>query len=78
MSEDREKLDLTCLPPQISGDNFQALSRSVSEPIPEFDDSADIRDYLEIVLRRKWQILTVLVVSVVTTLIVSLTVAPLY
>lgn len=78
MSADLEKLDLECVPPQISGGNFQSPARSVNEPVQEFDDSADIRDYLEIIIRRKWQILTVLIVSVVTTLIISLTLSPLY
>jgi capsular exopolysaccharide synthesis family protein len=63
---------LTILPSPVPKDNFQPPSRYVNEPIPEFDDSADIRDYLEIVFRRKWLILTILLISVVTTLIVSL------
>ncbi|MGC9967465.1 MAG: polysaccharide biosynthesis tyrosine autokinase [Syntrophobacteraceae bacterium] len=78
MSGDLEKLDLECVPPRISGDNFQPPARCANEPTRAFDDSADIRDYLEIIIRRKWQILTVLMVSVVTALIISLTLSPLY
>lgn len=78
MSDDTGKLDLACLPVRTNGDSFQPPARPAGEPVPEFDDSADIRDYLEIMMRRKWQILTILVVSVVTTLIVSLTLSPLY
>lgn len=42
------------------------------------DESTDIRDYMDVILRRKWLILTILPVSVVTTLIVSLAMKPQY
>ena len=45
---------------------------------PDFQDSADLRDYLEVVLRRKWLICSVLFASFITTLIVSFTMQPLY
>ena len=78
MQNESEKLNLTYLPAPVPRDNFQPPSRYVNEPIPEFDDSADIRDYLEIILRRKWLILIILLISIVTTLIVSLTMKPQY
>ena len=48
------------------------------EPIQEVEDTFDIRDYLEIVLRRKWLILTMVVASFLTALLVSLIQSPLY
>jgi len=53
-------------------------STEVREPIPEFDQSVDIRDYIDIVLRRKWVVMTVLLVVFTTTLLVSLTMTPLF
>jgi capsular exopolysaccharide synthesis family protein len=44
----------------------------------EYDDSADLRDYLEVMVRRKWLILIVLLTSIVTTLSVSLWMKPQY
>ena len=78
VQNESEKLNLTYLPAPIPKDNFQQLSQYVKEPIPEFDDAADIRDYLEIILRRKWLILIILLISVATTFIVSLTMKPQY
>ncbi len=78
MQNESEKLNLTYLPAPVSQDNFQPPSRYVNEPIPEFDDSADIRDYMEIIFRRKWLILTILLTSIATTLIVSMTMKPQY
>jgi capsular exopolysaccharide synthesis family protein len=69
---------LTIVPAPVRKDNSQPPSQYVSEPIPEFDDSADIRDYVEVIIRRKWLILTVLAVSILTTLIVSLVMKPQY
>ena len=63
MQNESEKLNLTYLPAPVPKDNFQQLSQYVKEPIPEFDDAADIRDYLEIILRRKWLILIILLIS---------------
>ncbi len=78
MKNEPEKLDLEILPSPVLKDNFQPPSPYVNEPVPEFDDSADIRDYLEMMLRRRWLILTILLVSIVTTFIVSLTMKPQY
>jgi uncharacterized protein involved in exopolysaccharide biosynthesis len=78
MSDEPEKLDLTVLPSPVPRDNFQAPSPEVNEPAPESEDSADIRDWLEIVVRRKWLILSILLTSMVTTLIVSLAMKPQY
>jgi capsular exopolysaccharide synthesis family protein len=78
VQNESEKLKLTNLPAPIPNDDFQPLSQYVREPIPEFDDAADIRDYLEIILRRKWLILIILLISTATTFIVSLTMKPQY
>lgn len=78
MQNESGKSDLTFFPPAVRKDNFQPPSRSVIEPVPEFDESADIRDYMEIVLRRKWLILTIVLISMVTTLIISLAMKPRY
>ena len=78
MQNEPEKLKLACLPAPVPKDNFQQLSQYVKEPIPEFDDAADIRDYLEIILRRKWLILIILLISIATTFVVSLTMKPQY
>ncbi len=48
------------------------------QPIPEFEDSADLRDYLEIVLRRKWLVFTFLLATFVTVLVVSLAMKPVF
>ena len=69
---------MAILPSPVHKDDFQPPSTYVGEPIPEFDDSADIRDYVEVILRRKWLILTILVISILTTLIVSLAMKPQY
>ena len=78
MQNESEKLNLTYLPAPVPKDNFQPLSQYVKEPIPEFDDAADIRDYLEIILRRKWLISIIVLISIATTLIVSLAMKPQY
>jgi polysaccharide biosynthesis transport protein len=46
--------------------------------VPEFEDSANLRDYFDIILRRKWLVLSIVLVSVLTTLIVSYSMQPLY
>ncbi len=53
-------------------------SVEMAPQIPAFEDSADLRDYLDIILRRKWLILSVVFVSFITTLIVSYSMQPLY
>ena len=53
-------------------------STEVHEPLPDFDDSADLRDYLDVVLRHKWAVLTVLSGVFITVLIVSLIMKPVF
>jgi polysaccharide biosynthesis transport protein len=53
-------------------------STEVHEPIPDFDDSADLRDYLDVVLRHKWAVLTVLSGVFITVLILSLIMKPVF
>ena len=56
----------------------QLPSTEVREPIPDFDDSADLRDYLDVVVRHKWIVLTFLSAVFVTVLIVSLSMKPVF
>lgn len=56
----------------------QLPSTEFREIIPDFEDSVDLRDYLEVVLRRKWLVLTVLTAAFVTTLVVSLSMKPVF
>jgi len=53
-------------------------STEILYPVSDFDDSADLRDYIDVVLRHKWLVLTVLVGVFVTTLIVSLNMKPVF
>ncbi len=59
-------------------DGSRLPSTEFREPVSEFDDSADLRDYLEIVLRRKWLVFTFLLVTFVTVLVVSLAMKPVF
>lgn len=53
-------------------------STEVRDLIPEFDDSADLRDYLDMVLRHKWAVLSFLCGVFILMLIVSLTMKPVF
>ncbi len=53
-------------------------STEFREPVPDLDESVDLRDYVEIILRRKWLVATVLLVVFITTLIVSLAMTPIF
>lgn len=53
-------------------------STEVRYAVPEFEESVDIRDYIDVVLRRKWLVLTFLVGVFITTLIVSLSMKPVF
>ncbi len=65
--------------PSLAPANSAPISSiEMAPPVPEFEDSADLRDYLDIILRRKWLILSVVFVSFITTLIVSYSMQPLY
>jgi len=65
-------------PPPVPANSAPLPSIEMAPPVPEFEDSADLRDYLDIILRRKWLVLSILLVSFVTTLIVSYSMQPLY
>ena len=65
--------DYPALPP---GSNLP--STEVREPTPEFEDAADLRDYLDILLRHKWIVLTVLLVVFTATLVGSLAMKPVF
>jgi capsular exopolysaccharide synthesis family protein len=56
----------------------QLPSTELLDPISDFDDSADLRDYLEVILRHKWLVLTVVGAVFVAALVVSLSTTPLY
>jgi capsular exopolysaccharide synthesis family protein len=53
-------------------------STDVREPVPDFDEDPDLRDYLDVLLRRKWLVATVLLAVFTTTLIVTLAMTPVY
>ena len=53
-------------------------STDVREAVPDFDESIDFRDYVDVVLRRKWVVLGFLTVVFVSTLIILLSMTPLY
>ena len=78
MQNEPEKLDLTVPPPAGRRDDLQPPAPYGNEPVPEFEDSVDIRDYLDVIARRKWLILAVLLTSIITTLVLSLVMKPLY
>ncbi len=62
----------------VSVSRSQAPSTEVYEPVPDFEDSADLRDYLEVVFRRRWLVLTFLSAVFAAVLIVSLVMKPVY
>ncbi len=53
-------------------------STEFRETPPQMDDEIDLRDYLDVIIRRKWLIGAVLFVVFVTTLIVTLAMTPIY
>lgn len=63
-------------PAPVSESNLPATDYRYATP--EFEDSADLRDYLEVVLRRKWLVLTILLGVFITTLIVTLSMKPVF
>ncbi|MCG6536243.1 MAG: Wzz/FepE/Etk N-terminal domain-containing protein, partial [Syntrophales bacterium LBB04] len=76
MKSPSDKTALQPLPASISG--ASPPSTLVRRPSPDFQDSQDIRDYLEIVLRHKWLVGTFLVGVFITTLVVSLSMKPVF
>jgi capsular exopolysaccharide synthesis family protein len=75
---DDQKQIMQYPPPPVSANSAPVPSIEMAPPIPEFEDSADLRDYLDIIFRRKWLVLSILLVSFLTTLIVSYSMQPLY
>ena len=65
-------------PPPVRAHSAPIPSIEMAPRIPEFEDSMDLRDYLDIILRRKWLVLSIVFVSFITTLIVSYSMQPLY
>jgi len=53
-------------------------STEVRETLPQMDDEVDLRDYLDVLVRRKWLIGSVLFVVFVSTFIVTLAMTPIY
>ncbi|MEJ5363563.1 MAG: polysaccharide biosynthesis tyrosine autokinase [Desulfosoma sp.] len=53
-------------------------STEFREAVPEWEDTVDLRDYMEILLRRKWTVISVLMVVFATTLVVSFTMTPVF
>ena len=67
----------TTVPARVQ-DAERLPSTEFREPIPDYDEEVDLRDYLEIILRRKWLVGTVVLVVFVTTLIVTLALTPIF
>mgnify|MGYP000875691211 FL=1 len=63
-------------PMPVSG--AQPPSAEVRDYLPEFEEAVDLRDYLDIIFRRKWLILTFMVCVFITTLIVTFSMKPVY
>ncbi len=53
-------------------------SKEFREIVPSMDDELDLRDYLDVLVRRKWLIGSVLFAVFVTTFIVTLVMTPVY
>ncbi len=53
-------------------------SLDVREPVPDFEEEIDLRDLLDVVIRRKWLIISILFVVFITTLVVSLAMTPIF
>jgi capsular exopolysaccharide synthesis family protein len=53
-------------------------STEFRESVPQMDDELDLRDYLDVLVRRKWLIGSVLFAVFVTTFIVTLAMTPVY
>lgn len=65
-------------PSRMGGDAYLP-STDLRSPIPEWEqEEIHLRDYLEVLLRRKWLIISVLVLTFVTTLILTLSQPKLY
>ncbi len=62
----------------IPGSGTQVLPPQVSGSMQESEFSVDLRDCFEVAYRRRWIILTFLVGVFITTLIVNLTIKPVY
>ena len=68
--------DLMVVPGSVSGSHLP--STEVRTPIPQVERSLEMGDYINIIFRHKWVILTFLSFVLVTTLIVSLLTTPEY
>lgn len=64
------------LPPAHPASNLP--STEFRELTPQFDDEIDLRDYIDVLVRRKWLIGAVLFAVFVTTFIVTLAMTPVY
>jgi polysaccharide biosynthesis transport protein len=53
-------------------------STELREQVPDFDDSADLRDYLDMVLRHKWAVLSSVSGVFILILIISLSMKPVF
>lgn len=64
------------LPPARPAQNLP--STEFREQLPQADDEIDLRDYLDVLIRRKWLIGAVMFAVFVTTFIVTLAMTPIY
>lgn len=64
---------------RVDGSSDYLPSTELRSPVPEWEqEEIHLRDYLEVLLRRKWLIISVLVLTFVTTLIMTLSQTKLY
>lgn len=64
------------VPMSHNGANLPSMD--FREPTPQFEDEIDLRDYLDVLIRRKWLIGSILFAVFVTTFIVTLAMTPVY
>lgn len=56
----------------------QLPSLDVREPVPHFEETLQLQDIIDILVRRKWTIIGVLCITFVTTVVVSLAMTPIF
>jgi len=67
------------VPSRMGGEAAYLPSTDLRHPVPEWEqEEIHLRDYLEVLLRRKWLIISVLLLTFVTTLILTLSQPKLY
>jgi len=79
MPEDHYDPRYAMVPSRMTGQKAYLPSTDLRSPVPEWEqEEIHLRDYLEVLLRRKWLIISVLLLTFVTTLILTLSQPKLY